>query len=126
MVTGGAGHFHVTGGELQTHRARERERERERESDLVVRSLQVFCSGSTRSNCGRQLSRRICVTNCLSIFVCEIVSASQSYSILFYFFLDLSCVVLLSCVFIFFIFLIQASSSSSSSSSVIFSSCVNT
>ncbi len=112
MVTGGAGHCHVTGGELQSQRERERERERESERSRRQIACKSFALDLRARNCGRKLSRQICVTNCLSICVSNRVSAfcfnfAYRFSIVldfFVFFLHLSCVVLLSCVFIFSFF----------------------
>jgi hypothetical protein len=86
MVTGGAGHCHVTGGELH----RERERERERVSDLVVRSLAslllwIYALGIVVANylvkfVSQIVSRFVCQIVCLH-FVSILRTASQSYSI---------------------------------------------
>ncbi len=115
MVTGGAGHCHVTGGELQS----QRERERVISSSDRCKSFALDLRART---CGRQLSRRICVTNSCLHFVSILRTASQSHSIFCFLSRSVSCFVLLSCVF-FFIFLIQASSSSSSSSVTFFFLC---
>jgi hypothetical protein len=108
MVTGSAGHYHVTGGELQS------QRERENVCVCVISSsdrCKSFALDLRARNCGRQLSRRICVTNCLSICVSNRVCILFQFCVpllnrtrSFVFFLDLSCFVLLSCVFFFSFF----------------------